>query len=180
MATEEGKHPALVEARRRCTPPNHHRHFTRVCNFADASWLAWLEQGKKQGGRRGRSLPALEELLKRALHLHLLGPPSPLYFGTLEFRASSTSPLTPHLFFFVFQHPTLPPSLLHLLSLSLSLPSLSLSLSCPSKNSGLPERKLERGCFSLSLAPALMSRGSLVCLGGKSERERERRINAWY
>lgn len=44
------------------------RRFTEVCNFADASWLTWLES-ERRGRSERRSLPALEELLKSAYRL---------------------------------------------------------------------------------------------------------------
>lgn len=71
--------PAAVgsRARRRCPPSRavpsraelqqqqrRRRRFTEVCNFADASWLTWLES-ERRGRSERRSLPALEEL-KRA------------------------------------------------------------------------------------------------------------------
>lgn len=114
--------PAAVgsRARRRCPPSQaesrqRRRRFTEVCNFADASWLTWLES-ERRGRSERRSLPALEEL-KRAYRRSLspsnslvLSPLSssllassyppfihsfdthslsftPLYFGTLEFRS---------------------------------------------------------------------------------------------
>lgn len=41
--------------------------FTEVCNFADASWLTWLES-ERRGRSERRSLPALEELKRAYRH----------------------------------------------------------------------------------------------------------------
>lgn len=102
--------------RRRQAPPRRPR---RCCAQLPAAFhrslqfrgciLAGLARAREREGRRRRSLPALEELLKRAFYLPFsLGPPSHslLYFSTLEFRASS-SPLPNPRHLFVFEPPTL-------------------------------------------------------------------------
>lgn len=102
--------------RRRQAPPRRPRRrcaqlpaaFHRSLQFRGCI-LAGLARAREREGRRRRSLPALEELLKRAFYLPFsLGPPSHslLYFSTLEFRASS-SPLPNPRHLFVFEPPTL-------------------------------------------------------------------------
>lgn len=112
--------PAAVgsRARRRCPPSRaeprqrrRRRRFTEVCNFADASWLTWLES-ERRGRSERRSLPALEELkrayrrslsLSNSLVLSLLcHPPSSLLPIFLSYtrltRIRSLSPL------YIFRH----------------------------------------------------------------------------
>lgn len=102
--------PSRAEPRRR---------FTEVCNFADASWLTWLES-ERRGRSERRSLPALEEL-KRAYRRRsplslsislvtslLCHPPSSPLFSISLFFLSFFHTLLWHAFasfhLFIFRH----------------------------------------------------------------------------